>query len=189
MNSTFFPCRKTAISKLGRYSAIYCYPVIGILLLIASLFLIIDVADHNYNTLYQLVLLLLAIISSIVLASFLFYMSRKCSIIEERHISISSLGFTIRDKSDRWYAWDSIGTIGIIAYAASASKQNYQTQICIFIEPVNDVVLRKLRDSYLYGAFNHDKLILLDFDQSVLSTLKMCNCTPVLDLRTKQRRL
>lgn len=164
MDSMFFPCRSSRISKFGLYSAVIFYPSVAFLLLFALLFIGTDLySKDDYNTL-QVVILLLTMIVAIVLASFLIVLSWKCYLMETRHITLNSYGFVVRGKSERRCAWSEIGSIGIIAYAASASKLNYQTQICIFFEPFSDDELRRLRNSYLYGVFNQDKYVLIDYE-------------------------
>lgn len=92
--------------------------------------------------------------------------------------TVDQYGFAIRDRSDRRYAWEAICSIGIIAYAANASKDIYQTEICIFLEPFGDKDLRKLRDSYLYGAFNLKRFVLLDNDPRLIDALTKCSGLP-----------
>lgn len=99
--------------------------------------------------------------------------------METRHIAIDQYGFIIRDRNDRRYAWKAICSIGIIAYAANASKDIYQTEICIFLEPFGDKDLRKLRDSYLYGAFNLKRFVLLDNDPRLIDALTKCSGLPI----------
>lgn len=189
MNSTFFPCRTSTISKWGRYSALFFYPAIGILSLFALFLLGANVNFSAGYTVKQILVLLLTAIETILISFFMFYMSRKCYRMETRYIAIDNYGFVIRERTDRQYTWDSIGGIVVIAYAADAGRHTYQTQICIFLEPISDGALRKLCDSYLYGAFNRDKYILLDYDPLILNKLEMCIGWPIPDIRSKQLNL
>ena len=109
--------------------------------------------------------------------------------METCHISIDSYGFVVRGKNERRYAWDEIGGIGVIAYAASASKLNYQTQICIFLKPISDDSLKHLRDSYLYGVFKRYKYVLLDYDKITLNWIVMQSHVQIDDLRSHQMKL
>ena len=189
MNLSFFPCRTSSISKFGHFCALYVYTAIGIGLLIIPCIVGIELITSGVDRIIQAGILVLASMASILLVFFLFIIGRKCCCMETRQIAITDNGFIIRDRTDRGYAWESVEGIGIIVYAANASNQIYQTQICIFLEPISDIVLRKLRDSYLHGALGHDKYVLLDYNSFIQDQLKMYANQPVIDFRLKQLSL
>lgn len=189
MNSDFYPCRISAISKLGRFAAQYVYPCIGIILAGIPLVICAEWYINNDYTVVQTVVLLVTVIIAILLSLFLFIMSIKCYRMEVRYISVDSHGFVIREKNDKRYTWEMVEGIRVIAYAATASKDIYQSQICIFLEPVTDNALRKLRDSYLYGVFNRDKYILLDNEPCLFNKLDTCSDIPITDSISKQLKL
>ncbi len=109
--------------------------------------------------------------------------------METRYIAIDQYGFTIRDRNNSRYAWEAISSIGIIVYAANASKDIYQTEICIFLEPIGDKDLKKLRDSYLYGAFNLKRFVLLDYEPRLIDELIKCSGLPIRDFQSEQMKL
>lgn len=189
MNSDFYPCRISAISKLGRFAAQYVYLCIGIMLSIIPFVICAEWYINNDYTTVQAVILLMTIIIAILLSLFLCVMSIKCYRMETRYISVDRYGFVIREKTDKQYVWEMVECIGVIAYAANASKDIYQSQICIFLEPITDTALKKLRDSYLYGAFNRDKYILLDNDPCLFNKLDACTDIPIMDLVSTQLKL
>lgn len=189
MNITFFPCRTSRISKIGRYGTLFFYPSVGILSLVAMFFLVSGGIFRKCYTDRQIIVQLLVVIGTMLISIFLFYMSGKCYRMETRSIAIDSNGFVIRVKTDRRYAWESIGGIAVIAYAANANKDYYQTQICIFLEPIGDTALRKLHNSYLYGAFHCDKYVLMDCDPYTLNMLETCIDWTIPDIRSKQLNL
>lgn len=178
------------MSKLGRYAALLFYPIVGIAALFCTLFIAIDgMVNKTYSTNIPLVAFLLTEITGVLLSVFLLNMSRKCYRMETRHIEIDQYGFTIRDRNDSRYAWEAIRSIGMIVYAANASKDIYQTEICIFLEPFGDKDLRKLRDSYLYGAFNLNRFVLLDYDSHLIDQLIKCSGLPINDFQSAQMKL
>ena len=184
----YFPCRSTPISKLGRYTALLLYPSIGVLLLVVPVVIGVELHINRGDAIVRLISLLFAFFA-ILLSSFLFIIGRKCYRMETRHIAVDSLGFTIRKKVDRHYTWDAVSDIGIIIYAANAGKQCYQTQICIFLRPVDNNALEKLCNSYLYGAFNQDKYILIDYSQVMVERIEECSHMTIADFRARQMNL
>ena len=188
MDSNCYFCRRSSMSKLGLYSAIFFYPSVAVALLFASVIIISELKFDRSYTFPQLFILLAAIIIAIFLAFFLLILSRNCYLMETRRILIDSRGFVV-EKKKRRYTWKEIDSIGIVAFAADASKQIYQVQVCIFIAPVNTRMLKLLRDSYLYGAFNRDKFVLMDYDKIIMSHLRMQNFVQINDFRPYQMKL
>lgn len=188
MNSTI-SCRSSPISKLGKYSSMFFYPTVAFLLLLVPSFIGIELVAASRYSFWQEFILSLSALAAILLASFLLVMSRKCYLMETRHISINSYGFVLEGKHKKQYGWSEIAGIGLIMYAANASKQNYQLQICIFLEPVRNDVLRRLRDSYLYGALGCDKYILMDYNETYLNLIAKQSHVQVDDLRPLQMKL
>lgn len=188
MNS-FFSCRTSTASKFGHYFALYFCPLLSIALIFAAVLICIDVDVEKSQIIGQLIIQLLIAACAVFLAFFLLKISRRCYRMETRQISIDQFGLTIRDKNERLVAWTNVESIGVIAYASNASKQYYQTQICIFLKPVISKDLKKLRDSYLFGAFNLDSFILLDFDSQVIEKLERHSAFPVHDYISEQMKL
>lgn len=186
MNDQFVQCRTSPLSKLGRYAALYLYPTAGILLLIASIFLIAGLFHTMDVTFVQLAVSLALLPGATSLSFFLFRMSRMCYALETRKIAFDQSGFTVRDRTDHLYKWNEIGGIGMIAYAANGSRQRYDSEICIFLESVDPDDLKRLFKSYLFGAINLNKYVLIDLDPNLLDALTRCsNCT-ILDYRMMQ---
>lgn len=185
----FRPCRVSTISKIGRFAALCFYPFIGVGLIFVTFLLAIEVLASDNHTAGQLVLYILTTITTILLSIWLFTMSKNCYQMESRHISIDTYGFAMRKRVSNQYTWEMVESIGVIAYAADANKELFQTEICIFLTPANDVALRKLRDSYLYGAFNMDKYVLLDYDPILHKELEECSGLSVEDLRSHQLKI
>mgnify|MGYP001349997568 CR=1 FL=1 len=94
--------------------------------------------------------ILVLVSGTISLSFYLFKLSKMCYALESREIAFDQSGLTVRDRTDHLYKWNEIGGIGIIAYAASASRDFYESQICIFLETVDRGILRGcLRAIYL----------------------------------------
>lgn len=189
MVSTFFPCRSSLMSKLGLYSAVLVYPFVAVVLLFVLFLIGTELYAESSYTSLQVFILLLTMVVAIFLSSFLLVLSRKCYLMETRHISINNYGFVVRGRNKRQHAWKEIGGIAVIAYAASANKLIYQTQICISFEPLSDDELRRLRDSYLYGVFHQNKYVLMDYEGITMDRMLEQSQIRIDDLRSRQMKL
>jgi hypothetical protein len=109
--------------------------------------------------------------------------------MESRRITIDKAGFILHEKTSHRYTWSHICNIGIVSFASSASGDHYQTQICIFLTPVTDPMLKKLHRSYLYGVFHRKRYILLDYSQPLLEHLAVESNMEILDYQSRQRSL
>lgn len=69
MNDQFVQCRTSPLSKLGRYAALYLYPAAGIVLLIASIFLIAGLL-HTMDVTFVQLAVSLALLSGATSLSF-----------------------------------------------------------------------------------------------------------------------
>lgn len=188
MNYQFVRCRTSPLSKLGRLGAIFLYPTAGILFLLSSLVLFGSLFYTKDITFIQMSVILVLVSGTISLSFYLFKLSKMCYALESREIAFDQSGLTVRDRTDHLYKWNEIGGIGIIAYAASASRDFYESQICIFLETVDPGDIKRLFKSYLFGAANLKKYVLIDLDPSLLDALTRCsNCT-ILDYRMTQLR-
>lgn len=187
MNGQFVPCRTSPLSKLGRLGALFLYPTAGILILLSSLVLFGGLLYTMDMTFIQAAVLLALISGTISLSFYIFKLGRMCYALESRKIAFDQSGLTVRDRADHLYKWDEIGGIGIIAYAANASRDFYERQICIFLDTVDPDDLKRLFKSYLFGASNLNKFVLIDFDQALLDALAKESGCPVLDYRRAQR--
>ena len=189
MESNFLPCRSSPMSKIGLYAAVLLYPAVALALLFVPFLIIAETFSESDYTLWQVFILILASAAAIVLASFLLVLSRKCYLLETRHISVDRNGFSVIGRNKKRYEWNEVGGIGIIAYAASASKEIYQVQICIFFEPPGDDELRRLRDSYLYGVLNQDQYVLMDYEEMAMNRVSKNSDFPIEDLISLERML
>lgn len=188
LRQTFIHCRTSPLSKLGRYAALL-YLLTSLALLFVPILIAVDTLSNNNVTITQLIVSLLTSICALLLSFFLFNMGKKCYQVEKRQIALGQSGFTIRDRKDKWYSWEQIEGIGVIAYGADASKMHYQTVICIFYDPIDRTDLKKLRDSYLYGARNLDRFILMDYDPTLIDTLTQYSRLSIFDYRVMQMML
>ncbi len=190
MDSTFIRCRATLRSKMGYYLALIVYPLAILLLSYALVALVVDIVINSKLTVEEgVAFLLFPIFSIIFMIVFFIKLSIRCFRLETRRIAFEKAGFTVRDREDRRYTWDQVSGIGVIAYGASASKEIYQTEICIFLEPITKKDLKKLRDSYLYGAFHPEKFVFLDHTPSALEAVSKCCPFPISDYCDEQIKL
>lgn len=182
----FIRCRTSVMSKLSRYAAMYFYPLIGFVHLLSAAYMAVGVIDGSIPF---VIIVHLLLVFSVSFPFFMFGVSRKIYRLENRRIALDESGFAIRDRKVCKYQWGQISGIGIIAYAADASKETYQTEICIFFQPVTQKELKKLRDSYLYGASNLDRFVLMDYTPALADALTSYSGLPIEDYRSEQMNL
>lgn len=190
MNQSFYPCRTSPICKVGRFAAMFLYPFAAIVLFLIPVILISGAITAKTHSGTEIAVSLIASAFSFLTAAFMLNMSWKCYRMESRRTAFRQDGFDIQDgRSIMHFTWERIDCIAIIVYAASASRQNYQTQICIFLDTIDNACLRKLRDNYLFGAFNLERFVLLDYELSMIEKLQTKANRDILDLRGKQLAL
>lgn len=189
MDGVFYPCRTSTKSKFGRYIALLFYPSVAAILLIAALQLCVERIRDGSSDFVQIIVTLLTMSILFCLARFLLLLGHKSYLMEIRRISMDTDGFTVKGKREKRYLWSEIGGIGIIMYAASASRMVYETQICIFLSSISNSGLKRLRDSYIYGAFAQNQYVLLDADEMILNQLQNLYHLQIDDFRNQQLKL
>lgn len=183
---SFFYCRNSLSSRLNRYAAVFFYPFIAFSLLSCTIYLVIESLCNTEQPAKQIFIIAFVVILSLIISCYMIKMCRKIYRLENRAIALTEYGFSIKDGFDKQYAWKQISCVGIIIFSATASKQNYSTQICIFLRDPCRSDLKKLRDSYLYGAFNYDKFILIDYTPTLLDKLTQSYALTIVDYRHEQ---
>lgn len=189
MDVTFYRCRRSSKSKLGRYIALLFYPSVAAILSLAAFQLCVDCIKDESSNPMSIIVILLTMVILFCLAGFLLLLGHNSYLMETRRISIDADGFTVKGKIEKRYRWSEIGGIGFIMYASSASRMVYETQICIFLNTISKDGLKRLRDSYIYGAFMQDQYILLDVDEIVLDQLQNQFQLQINDFRNQQLKL
>lgn len=179
-------CRYTVTSKLGLFSAILLYPAIGLVVLIVGVYILSDICISQKQMNLSIMVELFISFVAFCISFLLFYLSIKCYIMESRKYAITPTGVVINNFGQACYSWDAICEIAIIAYAASASLQNYQTVICCFLKPPNQYVLSRLLKSYVYGAINTDKFVIIDYHPNTLDKIRDNYPRVIVDYREKQ---
>ena len=89
------------MSKTGLYAAVLLYPAVALALLFVPFLIIAETFSESDYTLWQVFILILASAAAIVLASFLLVLSRKCYLLETRHISVDRNGFSVRGRNKK----------------------------------------------------------------------------------------
>lgn len=177
-------CRFTILSKISRYAALFLYPTAGLLAFTAGMLCAISAfyLCGNFAFLFLIVMSILAF----VIAFFLFRLSVKCYSMESRKFSLSKDGIMLSDNDNSFYAWNNVQEVAIVAYAASASLQNYQTIICCFLKPKPTNFLHRILRSYIYGVMNQDNFIIIDFHPTIVERFSAVYPGEIFDYRNKQ---
>lgn len=185
---TYYNCRSSSVSKFGRLTALFLYPCIALILFIGQVIILLDVISHRPSLTEGIMLIAVSCCIVLLLYSLIKF-SYMCYRMESRQIAIDQHGFTLRNRVAKRVSWDNVCCIGKLMYAASASRQNYQKVICIFLVEANNQNLKKLYESYRYGVMNQEKFILMDDDDVLLDTLVSRSGIPIVDFCTRQYTL
>ena len=187
METKFIQCRTSRVSKVGRFAALFLYPLGAVLLLITAVVLAVEAVQGGQWMASKIILTLLIEIYALVFSLLLLKFSVRCYRMENCRIAMDHSGFTVKGRKNRRYEWNKIGGIGIIAFGANAGRDIYQKEICIFLEPVEKEHLKKLSRSYIFGAYHPDRFILLDYEPGLADTVAKYSGLSVVDHRGEQQ--
>jgi len=181
----FVSCRTSLLSEIAKFAAVFFFPIVAIALLGGAVFLLVcgkQANDYSYTLLMGYALV------AAVAGAYLMRLSLICYALESRKIAFNQFGFTTKIRKNHAYTWDEVGEVSIVAFAANAGRQRYQSQICISFQPLTSSQLRKLCRSYLYGAANLNEFVLIDFSQGLVDELQTYSGLTVFDYRQLQLR-
>ena len=184
------PCRTSKRSKFAKAAAVLFYPVIAVGWLIACGLLLIDSANAALGPeglpVKTAVTSSIALLLSLLCIGALIWLSVQSYALESREIALSPECFTVKNRRSCTYAWNEVGEVSIIAFAANAGRQRYECQICISFQTLTQKQLARLRRSYLYGAANLDKFILMDYSQTLADAVQTYSRRKITDHRHLQ---
>lgn len=171
MNSSYFYCRNSVVSKINRFAAILLCPVIGICFLLGTAYMLFDAITRPGVTAAAAITTLFFSGLYLAFGIALLVFGKRWYQMESRKIMIDQQGFTIKGFRENRYTWAHVSDIGIIAFAATANRNSYQKEICIFLKPAGQDQLKKLFSDYLYGVFHCDSFILIDYEPLLAESL------------------
>lgn len=190
MDTEFIRCRATLLSRWGLYLYLIVSSLEVLLLSYCLVTMVVDIVINSKLTVGGGIgLLLFPICPIIFMIAFLIKLSIGFFRLETRRIAFEEAGFTVRGREDRWYTWDQVGGIGVIAFGTGALKEVYQTSICIFFDPITPKDLKKLRNGFWYGTFHPEKFVLLDYTPSALEAVSKYCPFPISDYCAEQSNL
>lgn len=178
-------CRNTFQSKLSKYASITIYPIIAAISLFSGI-CCTYVVLAEYLMSYSILIMMPIAVASIGIAVWLIDLSVNCYAFENRKYQPTMEGLAVADRYYSLIDWDSIEDILIVAYAASASRQNYETVLVCMLQHRDDDFLQKILGSYLYGVKNRHKFVIIDFSFAVAEELSSFYPREILDLRNEQ---
>lgn len=179
-------CRNTIGSKFNKIGAVIIYPLcmLGSFLFSVSLARTFIFSLLNFN---NVLITLLVFIISIKLFLFLFQMAYNSLRLEFRRFFITKDGFVIYELfgKTRKCTWSDINAIVVSAFQISASRQGFQTVICIFYdEQPSDFVTGM--SSYFYGLRNLDKFVIMDYNEELYNEISNLSQKRIVDYRSLQ---
>lgn len=184
-------CRYASASIPDKIGAFFVYPLASFLIFSADLYFVYLFLNGLSNSSnielvgFMGIGLVIAAISRL-----LFFLIRLCYQsfrMELRLFSISKEGISLgySQKTTDFYSWEKIDEIAISAYQASASRQAYQTVICIFLEPRRNNFVQKILGSF-YAMENMDRFVLIDYSEDVYAQLASVYFRKIEDYRPQQ---
>ena len=104
-----------------------------------------------------------------------------------RKFEISTNGIEVYelDGQNRKFSWEDINDIAISAFQISASRQRYQTVICVFFQkPPSDFITGISR--YTYAANKLEQFVVLDYSKSLHDKIVLYSGKRIQDYRGLQ---
>lgn len=186
-------CRYASASIPDRIGAFFVYPLAALLVLAADMYFIF-LFFTNLFCIGAVKFVGYVGLAAVIAATsgVLYFLGRLCCVtfrMERRLFSLSAEGIELgySNEKTRFYTWDRIEEIGISAFQASASRQSYETVICVFLKPKpDDFVQGILRLSY--GLKNMEQFALIDYSEEIVAQLKAVYHKPITDYRPQQIR-
>ena len=180
------PCRYTLQGKTSKYAALLLYPTIAAVTFFEGIYCLYCALTMYLGQYPQFFLMVGAFVASLGIAVLLIDLSVNCYIFENRKFQLTVEGLVVTDKHCSIFDWALIEDVFVVAFAASASRQNYQTVVCCMLQSWNEDFLRKILRSYLYGIKNTKKFIIIDYSPALVDELTLLYPKKILDLRKKQ---
>jgi len=112
----------------------------------------------------------------------------KFSTFERRRYSVSEAGLTLSDRGKNLYKWSEINEISIAAYAASASGENYNSVLCVFLKPRSEEFLKKILRSYKWAVNNQKNFVIIDYSPEIAAEFAEFYQGEIMDYRGTQLR-
>lgn len=106
-----------------------------------------------------------------------------CHRFDARKTIIDYDGVTIKDKKACTHKWDHIRGICVVKIGGNANAQYAEDQICIFLTPVKQKHINKMRNNCLYAVFHLKDFVLMDYDAALVDTLSKYSGLEISDQR------
>ncbi len=181
-------CRYTLQSKISKYASLLLYPTVAVTVLLGGVYCLYCALIMRSGRSFLSFLLVGASIVSFCIVVMLINLSVRCYTLENRKFQITADGLIVQNKHCSFFDWNAIESVIIVAYAASASRQNYQTVVCCMLQPMEKDFPGKILRSYLYGAKNTKKVVIIDYSPAIVEEFTLLYPGNILDLREKQLR-
>ena len=181
-------CRYGLTSRITKYTMVSFFPIVAALTFLTGLYCLYYALAENGGGIFPFLLCLGTFTWCMYLSFFIISFSINCYKFENRKYKLTTAGIIIKDKYSSLFEWAKIEDIVIVAYGASASRQNYDSVICCLLHPLNDEFLKKMLCSYNYGIKNTKRFIVIDYSPETVAELASLYPKGILDFRQKQLR-
>ena len=173
-------CRHSLMGTIGRVAVRFLYPFTATVFFGAALILLRYALMGNWGC---LVVSLGAFFVTVLMVR----LSVICYRLENRMFSITRAGITLTFKKIKeFYTWDQIYEVAIVAYAANAGLQNYDTVICCFLKPRPTNFSKKILRGYFYGAKHTNDFVIIDYSCSIHDAIASSYPGDIHDYRKEQ---
>lgn len=161
------PCRYLRSNKVVLIVGTVIFSATALICVCAALIAIAEFFRNPPLGGSQYILSSITIIFLLAIASLVVFLEYKFYTMETRKYSASDKGLTLSDKSKCFYEWSEISEISIVAHGANAALQNYQSVICVFLEPRSDEFLQKILRNAFFGALNQRSFVIIDYSKDI----------------------
>ena len=184
-------CRYSKSSNFDKLGALLVYPLCVILSMIftgyVAYLIVVSLIYIELNSWLSIILNISSLILGLFLLSFLLKLSYHSLCLEYRKFEISTNGIEVYelDGQNRKFSWEDINDIAISAFQISASRQRYQTVICVFFQkPPSDFITGISR--YTYAANKLEQFVVLDYSKSLHDKIVLYSGKRIQDYRGVQ---
>lgn len=180
MDSGFRYNMRSPMSAINRVSAKYFFPIVGLLVMAAGIFLACRIRSGSEIMMYAVFAL-----ACFLLALFLFHLNKIVYIFETRRFRLTTDGIEIHDLKHAHYSWKDIFDVAVMYFGATASRDSYYTVICCFLRQPEKEYKKRMLD-WLYGAKNTDSIVIIEYSDAILNEFRTKYSGRISDYRADQ---
>ena len=162
------PCRSTRTSMVTSLLGIAVFSI-GIFLGIYSTINLIlsTISSPQLSTMECVTTVFIALAALTSTSALVFFLVNFIK-METRKYAVSKDGLCVGSTSLKFFPWSEVSEVAVVRYGASASLQNYQSVICVFLEEKHKDTLEKLLRNNFWGVLHQKSTIIIDLTPATI---------------------